>query len=221
MTGQAVGEDAGVGLIADRAYDELRTRIVTLRLPPGTALREEQLMRELQIGRTPLREAVKRLVHENLVAVQPRRGTFVTSVDVADIGHIAEVRVELEGQAAELAAQRLDDAHRAAAEALLAALAALPAGDADELMRFDEQIHRLLYSAAGNPFLGETLERFFALSLRIWHLVLHRVPGLSTAVHDQDVLLRAVLDGDGELARTLMRDHVTAFEREVLRAFDA
>ena len=66
-------------------------------------------MRELAIGRTPLREAVKRLALENLVAVQPRSGTYVTSVDAADIVHISEVRAELEAQAAELAARRIDD----------------------------------------------------------------------------------------------------------------
>ena len=61
-------------MVAERAYVELRDRIVTLSLAPGTVLREDELMRELGIGRTPLREAVKRLALENLVVVQPRRG---------------------------------------------------------------------------------------------------------------------------------------------------
>ena len=76
-------------------------------------------MRELGIGRTPLREAVKRLALENLVAVQPRSGTFVTSVDAADIIHISEVRAELEAHAAELAARRMEPGLRARAEAML------------------------------------------------------------------------------------------------------
>ena len=76
-------------------------------------------MRDLGIGRTPLREAVKRLALENLVAVQPRSGTYVTGVDAADIVHISEVRAELEAQAAELAARRMDDDTRDRAEALL------------------------------------------------------------------------------------------------------
>src|SRR5215207_7125889 len=102
-------------LFAERAYHALRDRIVTLRLPPGTVLREDELMRELEIGRTPLREAVKRLALENLVAVQPRRGTFVSGVESADIVHITEVRAELEGYAAELAAHNMDDERRRAA----------------------------------------------------------------------------------------------------------
>ena len=106
-------------LVAERAYDELRDRIVTLHLPPGTVLREDALMTEMTIGRTPLREAVKRLALENLVEVQPRRGTFVSAIEAADIQNITEVRAELEGYAAELAALRLDPETRATAEELL------------------------------------------------------------------------------------------------------
>ena len=75
----APDEAPSIKLEADRAYLDLRDRIVTLRLAAGTVLREDELMREMEVGRTPLREAVKRLVLENLVAVQPRRGTFVTA----------------------------------------------------------------------------------------------------------------------------------------------
>ena len=193
--------EASGGLIAERAYLELRERIVTLRLAPGTVLREDALMAELGIGRTPLREAVKRLALENLVAVQPRRGTFVTDVDAADIVHITEVRAELEGYAAELAARRMDKAARAVARALLEEVerpdARLDDEDQDSLIHVDQRIHRLTWEASRNPYLVETLERYFLLSLRIWYLVLDRVPGLGPAVHDQAELLRALLERDG------------------------
>jgi DNA-binding GntR family transcriptional regulator len=133
-------------LFADRAYHELRDRIVTLRLPPGTVLREDALMRDLDVGRTPLREAVKRLALENLVAVQPRRGTFVSPVEASDIVHITEVRAELEGYAAELAALRMDAETRVVAEALLDEVDHLSqTGDQDGLMRFDQRIHRFTW----------------------------------------------------------------------------
>jgi DNA-binding GntR family transcriptional regulator len=206
-------------VISERAYEQLRDRIVTLRLAPGTVLREDELMRELEIGRTPLREAVKRLALENLVAVQPRIGTYVTSVDAADIVHISEVRAELEAQAAELAARRMDDALRARAEALLTTLRERREADADALMRLDEEIHRIAWEGSGNPYLVETLDRFFALSLRIWHLVLDRVPGLGTAVFDHARFLEALLARDAATARALMHEHVTAFEREIVAAF--
>jgi DNA-binding GntR family transcriptional regulator len=212
--------EAGNGLIAERAYAELRSRIVTLRLPPGTLLREDELMRELGIGRTPLREAVKRLALENLVAVQPRSGTFVTGVDAADIIHISEVRAELEAQAAELAARRMEPELRERAQAMLDQVRDLErAAVTDDLMRLDESIHRLIWDGSHNPYLIETLERYFVLSLRVWYVVLDRVPGLGASVVDQAHLLEAILDRDPARARSLMREHVLAFEREIMAAF--
>jgi DNA-binding GntR family transcriptional regulator len=211
------------GLIAERAYLELRDRIVTLRLAPGTVLREDELMADLGIGRTPLREAVKRLALENLVAVQPRRGTFVTDVEAADIVHIAEVRVELEGYAAELAARRMDNGARTTARALLEEMERPgprpEAEDEDALIRLDQRIHSFTWEASRNPYLAETLERYFSLSLRVWYLVLDRVPGLGHAVHGHADLLRALLARDSPRARSVAREHVLSFEREIIAAF--
>jgi len=213
-------EAPSAGLVAERAYFELLDRIITLRLAPGSALREEELMRDMDIGRTPLREAVKRLSLEGLVEVQPRRGTFVSSVDAADIVNITEVRAELEGFAASLAARRMDAEARADAAALLREVDQLDRPDDQEwLMRFDERIHRFTWEATGNPHLVATLERYFTHSLRIWYLVLDRVPGLGHAVHDQVHLLQALLDRDGARARRIMHEHVLEFQREILAAF--
>ena len=193
---------------------------MTLRLPPGTVLREDALMRELDVGRTPLREAVKRLALEDLVAVQPRRGTFVSGVEASDIVHITEVRAELEGYAAELAALRMSAEASVDGAALLREVEHLERiADQDGLMRFDERIHRFTWEAAGNPYLTDTLERYFTLSLRVWYLVLDRVPGLGHAVHDQAGLIDALLDRDGPRARAIMREHVLAFQREIIAAF--
>jgi DNA-binding GntR family transcriptional regulator len=213
-------EAASARLVAERAYEELRDRIVTLRLAPGTVLREDALMQEMKIGRTPLREAVKRLALENLVAVQPRRGTFVTAVEASDIVNISEVRAELESYAAELAALRMNDEARAAAEELLQEIDEVTRPhDQEWLMRLDERIHRFTWEASGNRYLVHTLEQYFTHSLRIWYLVLDRVPGLGHSVHDQMHLLNAMLERDGERARTIMRDHVHEFQREILAAF--
>jgi len=199
----AVHTEAPPSLIAERAYMALRDRIVTLRLPPGSVLREDELMRELDIGRTPLREAVKRLTLENLVAVRPRRGTFVTDVHPADIEAITEVRAEL-------------------GAALLAEVARLEReGDQEELMSLDQRVHRFSWTQSRNPYLIETLERCFILSLRIWYVVLDRMPTLRGAVHRQSRFLEALLDGDAASARALMHEHVLAFQRDVDRAFGA
>ncbi len=91
--------------------------------------------------------------------------------------------------------------------------------DQDSLIHVDQRIHRLTWEASRNPYLMETLERYFLLSLRIWYLVLDRVPGLGPAVHDQAELLRALLERDGPRARGVAREHVLAFQREIVAAF--
>jgi DNA-binding GntR family transcriptional regulator len=215
------GADGNGRLIADRAYDELRHRIVTLQLGPGAPLREDVLMAELQLGRTPLREAVKRLALEGLVEIRPRSGTFVTAVEASDIVHIAEVRAELEAQAARLAARRIDDARRAVAADLDEALRAIEgARGADAYMRLDERVHRFVWETAGNPYLVDALERLWALSLRIWHLVIEQVPELPAAVHEQRAILDAVVSGDARRAGAQMRHHVQSFEAGILDAFN-
>jgi DNA-binding GntR family transcriptional regulator len=208
------------GLLAERAYATMRDLIVTLRLPPGTALREDELMRDLTLGRTPLREAVKRLALEGLVEVRPRSGTYVTDIEATDIVHIAEVRAELEPAAARLAARRMDERLRAVAAQLDADLQAIEGTvGIDAYMRLDERVHHFVWEAAGNPYLVDALERLWALSLRIWHLVLERVAALPAAVHEQRALLHALVAGDEALAEARMLVHVQAFETEIMDAF--
>ena len=207
--------------LGERAYLALRERIVTLQLPPGTVLQEEELMRELELGRTPLREGIKRLALEHLLEIRPRRLTRVTGVSAADAARIGEVRVELEPQAARLAAERLCDELREHAETLAAELRGLDGADADQVRALDQRIHRLAWRAACNAYLETTLEAYFTLSLRLWHLVQDRVPSLARAVRDHGELLDALLSGDGERAAACMRKDVVRFHRGVEGALAA
>src|SRR5919201_2087608 len=93
--------------------------IVSLELPPGGVISERALMERLRVGRTPVREALRRLAQEKLVDVYPRRGMFVTGVDVRELARLSEVRAVLEPEAARLAAERATDADRAELAALL------------------------------------------------------------------------------------------------------
>jgi DNA-binding GntR family transcriptional regulator len=212
----ATGARSGAGeLLADRAYVELRDQIVSLAIAPGAPINEESLGRELGLGRTPLREAIKRLALENLVAVYPRRGTFVTEINITDLAHISDVRVQLEGHAAYRAAQRLTPTQRDELDALVGEIEHRPSGDADALMALDARIHRFLYRCAANPYLRDTLERYLNLSLRIWYLVLGRLPHLFERVHEHTELLRAIRAGDAEGARAIAAEHVATFENEI------
>jgi DNA-binding GntR family transcriptional regulator len=202
---------------SEAAYMRIRDRIVSLDMAPGSVVNEARLREELDIGRTPIREALQRLALENLVKSVPHRGTFVTDVNITDLARITEVRVVLEAHAARLAAERLAGQDRVAIQELLAVLEGGGATDQRQLMRLDQQIHRQIYRAARNSFLESTLERYLNLSLRLWYLVVDREVRLREAVAEHVELLRAVLAGDGSRAEESMRRHVTGFEREIRR----
>jgi len=199
----------------EEAYLRIRERIVSLEMPPGSVVNEARLRAELSIGRTPIREALQRLAHENLVRSVPHRGTFVTDVNITDLARITEVRVVLEGCAAHLAAERLGAADRAAISELLDVLQAGRVTDQRDLMKLDQEIHRRIYRAARNSLLEGTLERYFNLSLRLWYLVLDHEVRLLEAVEEHTELLQAVLAGDGARAERCMSNHVSGFELEI------
>ena len=200
---------------SDAAYERLLERIVSLEMPPGSVVQEARLREELGIGRTPIREALQRLARENLVRSIPHRGTFVTDVNITDLARITEVRTVLESHAARLAAEKITTTDREAMVELLELLRRGHAADQRDLMQLDQQIHRLVYRTAHNPFLEATLERYFNLSLRLWYLVLDREVRVREAVDEHVALLEAILDGDGQCAEDIMRRHVSGFEREI------
>jgi DNA-binding GntR family transcriptional regulator len=199
--------------LADKAYHEIRSLIVSLELAPGALIDERELIERLEIGRTPVREALRRLAHERLVEVYPRRGMFVTGVDVRELARLSEVRELLEPEAARLAAERATDTDR---EQLSRLLTELDAGGS-ELMDLDERIHRAVYRAAHNDLLEATLEQYYVLALRIWSMALDRAHELEEAVEAHRALLEAIQAGDGERAADTMRAHVQDFEQAMHR----
>ena len=199
--------------LADKAYHELRGLIVSLELAPGALIDERELIERLGIGRTPVREALRRLAYERLVEVYPRRGMFVTGVDVRELARLSEVRLVLEPEAARLAAERATEADR---DTLAGLLAELETGGG-ELMELDERIHRAVYRAAHNDLLEATLGQYYVLALRIWSMGLDRAHELEEAVDAHRALLEAIRDGDGERAAATMRAHVENFEQAMHR----
>jgi DNA-binding GntR family transcriptional regulator len=202
--------------LAERAYVAIRQLIVTLDLEPGSVIAERELVERLGIGRTPVREALRRLAQEGLVEVYPRRGMFVTDVDVRKLAQLSEVRAVLEPEAARLAAERLAEPGRAELEELLHDLDGDGLDD-PALMALDERIHRAVYRWARNELLEATLERYYVLALRIWSVALDRQQELHDAVQEHRALLEAIRDGDEERAEATMRDHVENFEQAMRR----
>lgn len=210
----------GADELGGRSYAEyatavLRDRLIVLDIPPGTPINDERVGRELGIGRTPVREALKRLEAEHLVAVYPRRGTFAAPVDITDLASITEMRAQLEPLAASRAARFAPGPSRQAMRDLADTLAAVDSITISPvaLMRYDLDVHRSIYAANGNPHLEEDLVKYDNLATRIWCLVLDRLPDVGAHVREHIDLLHSIVEGRSDEAAELARDHVTGFER--------
>jgi DNA-binding GntR family transcriptional regulator len=203
--------------LSEAAYRILKDKIITLELPPASLVNEARLMKQLKMGRTPIREAFQRLAMENLVVIMPRRGILVADLNITDLQKIFEVRLELEVHAARLAARRATPEQIAEMENLFAdADSIIQRGDHRQLIQLDHQAHRLLANAAQNEFLEESLERLYNHVLRLWYSSLHKVTRLREAVEEHRHIIDAVKVRNGERAAEVMRAHIEAFQREFM-----
>jgi len=209
--------------LAERAYFTLRDRLVTLAIPPGTPINDVALARELQVGRTPLREALKRLEMERLVIVYSRRGTFAADVNIADLTDVADVRLVLEPHAAMRAAQAATDLDRSRLQEAISEIRAYLAEDQDNgsLMYLDMLTHRTIYRCTGNSYLESTLTQYHNLAIRIWCLFVHRLPHASQHIAQHIELLSAIVNADAATAAALALAHVRTFQADILSVIEA
>jgi DNA-binding GntR family transcriptional regulator len=208
--------------MAERAYLELRDRIVSLKIPPGALVREDELMKQLKMSRTPVREALLRLTQEHLVVVLPRRGTFVTEVHVGDVGRVYEFRRELEVVAAGWAAERRREADLAEIDERIADLNEqndVPVAEVDARSQItaDQRAHNLVYRLADNALIEDTLSSYYFLAARIWFLASGRVE-MAEPFLGLIELFEAIKDRDAETARRCAREHSEAAEAAIRAA---
>ena len=205
--------------LSEAAYSRIRSMIITLELEPGSLISESALMSTLKMGRTPIREALRSLANEKLVEVYPRRGMFVSRVDVANLSQLSETRAVLEIKAAELAATRSTTADQEITKALIKEIKAIK-GDLDmpTLIGLDQRIHHHIYQCTHNEFLAAALDNYYAHALRIWFLALDRVEHLADAIIEHRALLEAIASNDPKAASKAMKEHVEGFESEIRKS---
>jgi DNA-binding GntR family transcriptional regulator len=203
--------------LSQQAYEQIKHMIVTLKLAPGSVIDEAQLQDELQLGRTPIREALKRLALESLVSIVPRRGIFVTNIGINDLQRLLEVRLELETLATRLAAQRGTAEHWQRMEQLVVEPLVLDGENDSDIIRVDEAFHEIIYEAADNRFLHEAITVLLTLNERLWYFFLPEIGGFERMNRDHRVIWESLEAGNGEQAAEQMKHHILS-SLERLRA---
>jgi DNA-binding GntR family transcriptional regulator len=197
---------------SDKAYEVLKQRVVGGTYAPGAQLKEEHLARELDISRTPIRAALKRLVDDGLATADPGRGVRVAEWTELDIEETYDLRGLLEAHAAELAtrrggvalADRLDALNDEMEQAIALGGAELPG----RLQVINAHFHRAVLDASGSPRLRSMLAGLIDMPIVIRsHFISTLQDKLQSLYHHRD-LAAAVRAGDAELARQVMQLHL-------------
>lgn len=203
----------------DLAYERLKRAILTCALAPGTELREASLAEQFELGRTPVRGALGRLVQDGFVEVRPRKGYRITDLKVTDVNEVFELRLMLEPAACELAAAR---APRQAVEALHdLAHAEYDHTDPDSYERFlvdNREFHVRLAEAAGNHRLARSIRTLLEEMQRLFFLSLTVRDTSSEQLHEHLDLYEAIVAGDAARARAISADQIEQSRRRVIEA---
>ncbi|MET0605890.1 MAG: GntR family transcriptional regulator [Beijerinckiaceae bacterium] len=215
--GEAEDEPPRRETLAERAYRILEDRIVTLKLEPGAWLTEQDLAARTGLGRTPVREALQRLIGDGLVQVFPRRGVLVPDINPIDVFLALDTRAALERLQARGAAKLAKPQERKQCLAYAIEMRGYdPGADVDRYMELDHACDLLLASAAANPFTLRALAPLLTSSRRAWYRFC-RDQDLAPAAALHADLMEAVSDGDAEGAEravSALIDHV----RDAIRA---
>lgn len=206
--------------LADRAHTALEEMIVTLQLAPGSSWSELALCERVQIGRTPVREALQRLALEQLVVVVPRHGILVTEINVQEQMMVVEMRRELDRLIATRAARRSRPDERARIEEYARDLLDMAEeGDVHRYLREHVKVRRFVADCARNKFAAAALSPLDALSRRFFFVHQSRPNQILTAGHLHAEALRAVAEGDETAAAGAadrLMDYIEGFTRATL-----
>lgn len=198
---------------AEHAYKVVLEMLLSLEIPPGAAIVEADLIRATGVGKTPIRDSLRRLESEKLVRIYPRRGTFASEVGLGDLSLIADLREGLEGLAAATAARRAGSQDRKALNELAQRI---QPQDPVSQMDDDLAVHRAVYRSAHNVYLEETALKYLNLSTRIWRMYVDRLPERVDAhMEEHREMLRVIARGDEEEAERRARAHVRGFEAAI------
>ena len=193
---------------SQRAYVEVRKAIVTHSLPAGTPLDESYLLSLFPVGRTPLREALKRLAHEGLLVWTSHQAPTVRDVSMHEMQYLYETRQMLEPSIAVLAARRArPEDHRIIEGFRDALIEASVSGDIYGSVESDFALHAAIARSTGNRFLAEASNALNLQSLRLWYRN-QSAHGVTTIHKTHSDLVQAIIDRDEDRSEHLAKSHI-------------
>lgn len=198
-------------------YEQLKMRIMTGDITPGTRMMEVSLAERMGVSRTPVREAIRKLEKEGLVVIEPRRGAYASEISLSDMVDVMEVREELEGLAASLAAKRITEEEIEELKGITEGYKkAIEDGDTEKIIHYDELFHKTIISFSGNKTLIKLSEMVQELALRFRYLYYDDFSRYKNMPIQHTKVIEALETGDSEAARAAANDHVRMLKEFVV-----
>jgi len=203
--------------LSEQAYQELKTRILTLQLRPGAFLNENALSELLGIGRMPVHQAVQRLNSEGLVEVIPRKGLVIRPDSLKDMLALIEARLAMEPNITALAAERATKEQVSALKQLvMESKKIVSQSERLSFMKLDRAFHGLIAESAGNKILADAQRPLHERSELIWHLRIMKEDGLVVNQREHMNVFSAIAEHDAKAARKAMEDHLLSLHNRIL-----
>ena len=207
--------------LSESVYQILREQIITQQLKPGTRLLEENIAEDLNVSRTPVREALTMLAKDGLVKWIPRRGMFVIQLGRKDVEEVYDIRRALEGLAVELATPHIPDSDLEVMwETLKESEREFEAGNSRPFVESDTVFHDQICAASQNSRLIEQLSIIHdcILIFRTWEGAHYR-PGTECAIKEHRKILDVLAKRDPQLARGEIEQHIEKVKRRLLEHY--
>jgi DNA-binding GntR family transcriptional regulator len=212
--------------LRQQVLDGLRRAIIDGRLAPGARLTERELTEMMRVSRTVIREALRQLESEGLIAIIPNKGPVVRSLTLTEAKDLYQIRAVLEGLAARLFTENADDAQlKKIAQALEVVVNAYASGDAQQVLETKNRFYDALFAGAGSETLSSMLGTLHA---RIWRW---RALGLShpersaqrskESVRNLRAMLAAIKKRDADTAERITREEANRAAAEVMRLLES
>ena len=203
--------------LKDLVYLELKHKILTGEIVSQTRLMEIDLSEKMNVSRTPIREAIKRLADDGLVKVEPRRGAYVANISIKDMLDVFEVREDMEGFVAKLAAQRITDEEKDSLREIAKEYeeAIEKADDKENIIALDEKFHNFIVQCSGNETLSELVNYVQELSLRFRYLYYDDFSLYESTAEQHNRIMEAINAGRDAEARVEADAHVKALKEFV------
>ncbi len=198
----------------DKAYAALRQKIVSGELAAGTRLKEREICAELDVSRTPVREALRQLQADGLVTIEPRRGGVVAGISEDEADEVYALGVLLESYGAGLAARRIDEEQLAELTRVLDEMDAVLQTDSPEArsryLELDSEFHRRIAASTGSRHLRRLLGQVVGLPVLVQAFTHYRHDDLVRSLQQHRTLFAALASRDPEWAEAAMRAHILA-----------